>query len=257
VEGAQPQSRIRFFLYKNMAKRFTDSNKWKDVWFSNLPSKYKLFWIYITDECNHAGIWKVNLRLAEFLLNENLNITEIETHFKDRIEILDSENWFIPKFISFQYGVLNEKNRVHNSVLEILNNYKNKELIRPLQGAKDKYKDKYKDKDKEKDIPEIENFISYAVSKKENVNIESVKLKYHSWLELNWHDAKGNEIKNWKSKLLNTIPYLKENKVSGTKSSSIKNGINLENYMIPHSDWFGYQNDELLERCRTGKYNLK
>jgi hypothetical protein len=59
-------------------------------------------------------------------------------------------------FIEFQYGTLNELNRAHNSVIQILRKYaiwdeseKNivKGLASPLQGCKDKDKDIYKDKD--------------------------------------------------------------------------------------------------------------
>jgi hypothetical protein len=30
---------------QKMAKRFTDSAKWDDPWFAELPSKYKLFYL--------------------------------------------------------------------------------------------------------------------------------------------------------------------------------------------------------------------
>ena len=39
------------------------------------------------------------------------------------IEIDNNSRWFIPSFISFQYGVLNENNRAHNSVITILNKF--------------------------------------------------------------------------------------------------------------------------------------
>lgn len=130
-----------------MAKRFTDSEKWKDAWFMDLPSKYKLFWIYILDECNHAGIWKVNFRVASFYVGEHLEHSEVTRLLKDRIDILNSEYWYIKKFIKYQYKVeykdLNIKNKAHLSVLKILNEYKDfKPLTSPLLGAKDKDKDK-------------------------------------------------------------------------------------------------------------------
>jgi len=41
-----------------MAKRFTASEKWEDLWFSELSNKYKLFWIYLLDKCDNAGVWE-------------------------------------------------------------------------------------------------------------------------------------------------------------------------------------------------------
>lgn len=35
------------------------------------------------------------------------------------------------------------------------------------------------------------------------------KSKYLAWIGDNWRDGNGNEIKNWKTKLRNTLPYLK------------------------------------------------
>jgi len=39
-----------------MAKRFTDTEKWNEDWFLEIINPHKLFWIYICDNCNHAGI---------------------------------------------------------------------------------------------------------------------------------------------------------------------------------------------------------
>ena len=39
---------------------------------------------------------------------------------------------------------------------------------------------------------------------------KDVELKYLSWVENGWKDGNDKPIKNWKSKLLNTIPHIKE-----------------------------------------------
>ena len=60
-------------------------------------------------------------------------------------------------------------------------------------------------------IPSCEEFIAYAVSNVSDINTEEVRLKYESWKVNNWcTNVKGKEkpIKNWKSTLLNTLPYL-------------------------------------------------
>ena len=74
-----------------MAKRFTDSEKWKDAWFMDLPSKYKLFWLYLLDECNHAGVWKVNFKVASFYVGEHLEPSEVKRILKERVDFLNYE----------------------------------------------------------------------------------------------------------------------------------------------------------------------
>jgi len=129
-----------------MAKRFSDSLKWDDPFFSDLSNDYKLLWIYILDKCDHAGIFKVNKRLAEFCLNIKIDWKEVEGVFKGRIQTLNHEKWFIPKFIYYQYGVLTENNRVHNSIIQILKKEGVYKLLeRTVQGRKDKDKDKDKE----------------------------------------------------------------------------------------------------------------
>ena len=61
-----------------------------------------------------------------------------------------------------------------------------------------------------KNIPEFEEFKNYALEKKEDVCLNALKLKYESWKENNWKNGNGKKIINWKSTLLNTLPYLKE-----------------------------------------------
>jgi hypothetical protein len=131
-----------------MSKRFTASEKWEDPWFCNLSIKEQMFWIYILDKCNHAGIWKVNWKLVCFHIKGFRYNPE---HYKDRIKEITPEKWFIPKFVNFQYGSLNPSNRAHSSVITLLEKEgASKELASPMLGAKDKDKDKDKVKDKDK-----------------------------------------------------------------------------------------------------------
>lgn len=139
-----------------MAKRFTDTDKWKKPFIRGLQGPYKVLWLYILDDCDHAGIWQVDLDVAALRIGEILDLKTAEKSFENHIQIFDNgEKWFIPSFIEFQYGSeLNPENRVHESILKILNKYKlapYKPLTSPLQGAKDKDKDKDMDMDKDKD----------------------------------------------------------------------------------------------------------
>ncbi len=139
-----------------MAKRFTDTNKYKKPFIRGLQGAYKLLWDYLYHDCDHAGIWIVDFDIAQIYIGSDMPVNKEDALIffnKDEIRIIEinfGSKWFIPSFIDFQYGTLNEQNRAHNSVIKILIKYKlykNKTLTSPLQGAKDIVKDKSKDKE--------------------------------------------------------------------------------------------------------------
>lgn len=139
-----------------MAKRFTDTNKYKKSFIRNLPGPYKLLWDYLYHDCDHAGIWDVDFDVAQIRIGKDMEINKDEAlrlfnQGEERIIVLNNgSKWWIEPFCLFQYGVLNPENRVHFSVLSILEKNGIKGLASPLQGAKDKDKDKDMDKDKNK-----------------------------------------------------------------------------------------------------------
>lgn len=59
-------------------------------------------------------------------------------------------------------------------------------------------------------IPTFEEFGKYAIEHKPNADKQDVKLKYEAWIQNDWKDGKNNKIINWKSKLLQTLPHIKE-----------------------------------------------
>jgi len=131
-----------------MAKRFTDTEKWKKPFIKSMQTVYKLFWLYILDNCDHAGIWHVEKEVAEIRMNEKIDLKKAKEQFGERVIVFDNGNkWFIPDFIKFQYGVLNEVVKTHKSVIDILKKYKL--LTYCLQTVKDKDKEMDMDKDKE------------------------------------------------------------------------------------------------------------
>lgn len=146
-----------------MAKRFTDTDIFMKKFIRSLGPEMKLFWIYLYHSCNHAGIWEVDFRLAEFILGVTIDDEQAGRIFSSKVVSIDNGNkWFIPGFISFQYGELNPDNRAHNSVIKILKKYclfeekegAYKPLVSPLEGAMDMDTYKVKDLEKEKS-PEI------------------------------------------------------------------------------------------------------
>lgn len=72
--------------------------------------------------------------------------------------------------------------------------------------------------DNESSIPELHDFLKYALSKDKTLDHKSVELKYESWKENGWkveRSGKLVKIMNWKTTLLNTIPYLKKREKNG------------------------------------------
>lgn len=187
-----------------MAKRFTDTDKYKKPFVRGLQGPYKLLWDYITHDCDHAGIWIVDFEIAQIYLGKDMPVCKEDAlvYFNEgKQRIIELENgsaWLIVPFIEEQYGILNPANKVHSSVIDILklhnidleNIEKNKPLTSPLQGAKEKdkdiYKDKVKDKEKEKDEKsEFENFRSIYPGTKRGYETELRELKKHpDWKDI-------------------------------------------------------------------------
>ena len=167
-----------------MAKRFTDSEKWKKPFIKKLPMQYKLLWFYLLDDCNHAGVWQVDLEIASLRIGYKLNLKDSITALNDKIKVFDNgEKWFIKDFIEFQYGELNEKNRAHKSVISVLKKYNllslNKPLTSPLQGAKDK------DKDKDKEVLRVFDETSFEnLERTFKTNKSEIRKKLEEFLEI-------------------------------------------------------------------------
>ncbi len=141
-----------------MAKRFIDTTIFRKDFIRSLEAPYKLLWLYIINECDHAGLWDKELDVAAARLGVKFSANPIDKFLGKVIEVNSGSKWFIPSFVEFQYGQLNESNRVHASVILALKKYclldetnQIKPLTSPLQGAIDKDMVKDKDRDMEKD----------------------------------------------------------------------------------------------------------
>lgn len=125
-----------------MAKRFTETTIWDDDWFYELSPEYKLFWFYVKDNCNHAGIWQPKVRAFKAMTDTDVDLNKALEYFnmgKQRVRLLNNGRWFIEDFFFFQNGhTLNEKNRVHKSILDqYIENGINLSSVRGLENIKD------------------------------------------------------------------------------------------------------------------------
>jgi hypothetical protein len=110
---------------KEMAKRFTDTEKWKDPWYRKLEPEMKVVWQFLTDNCDHAGFWKKDYELASFLCGFDFNEERIFLGInlgKERIKD-HGEHIQVVDFVKFQYGELREDCRPHKSVIDKLTSY--------------------------------------------------------------------------------------------------------------------------------------
>jgi hypothetical protein len=154
-----------------VAKRFTDTGKWAKSSFSKLSLKLKLVWVYLCDNCDHAGIWDPNLELMSFQIGTKITEADIEA-LGDRVE-RRGDKLYLPSFVAFQYGNLNPENRVHKSILEKVQKLSpaitpRKVSLSPLQGAMDM------DMDMELDM-ELEEEKTLTASEKEKAIDEIYK----------------------------------------------------------------------------------
>ena len=139
-----------------MAKRFVDTELWQKEWFQDLSIENKLLLKYIFENCDCAGVWNSNLRLASFILGYPYTIDDIHriNKKKEQFEILDNGNIFVIDFIKFQYGTLSENCKPHKPVIEKLKKYGLFERVskgyrKGLETLEEKEQEQYKEKEKE------------------------------------------------------------------------------------------------------------
>jgi hypothetical protein len=167
-----------------MAKRYTDSEKWQDNWFTDLTNDQKIIWIYLLDHCDNAGIWKMNIKNLNYFCSTNISVEEFILIFNKRLTKLNEEQFLINKFCSFQYGpdFLNSKNKAVISALDKLTQVKVVEkldstytLSIPYQYPTDRIKDKEEDKEEDKVKNKVEE---------QEYDILKDKIKEQGWNSL-------------------------------------------------------------------------
>lgn len=147
-----------------MAKRFVDTEIWKRAWFRALSPKMKCAWIYLCTNCDHAGIWEIDLETMGYFIGQRISLEEITEAFK--VIVFAEDKIFIPSFIAFQYGDLDDSCRPHLSVMKRLRSLglwdeaSNSYLTVSIQLGNSylTVQDKDKDKDKEQDKDNKANY---------------------------------------------------------------------------------------------------
>ena len=192
-----------------MAKRMTDTDKWKKRFVRELSSEFKLLWLYILDDCNHAGIWEVDLEVASIRIGETLKFDipaedMLPQSFLDKIVIFDNgDKWFIPEFIDFQYGELNPNSNVHKSVILLLQKYNLEGYMKGTQTLPYTVQDKdiviVKEKAKAKRFvkPTLDEVANYIQERKSFKIVDAEKF-FDFYSSNGWRVGK-NAMKDWKA----------------------------------------------------------
>lgn len=184
----------------------TDTDKWKKRFVRELSPQHKLLWFYILDDCNHAGIWEVDIEVASIRVGYELIHDMLPQAFLDKIVIFDNgDKWFIPEFIDFQYGELNPNSNVHKSVIALLQKYNLEGYLKGSQTLPNRVQDK----DKAKDIvivkdkvkakrfvkPNVEDIIDYCNERNNYVDPQ----KFYDYYSSNGWKVGKNPMKDWKA----------------------------------------------------------
>jgi uncharacterized phage protein (TIGR02220 family) len=92
----------------SVAKRLTESEKWKNSWFRNLQPRHKLLWIYLLDNCDQHGIWPIDMGLVSFQIGEPYDESDLYA-FGGKL-FFSANKAIIDSFLNFQYGGNKNKN---------------------------------------------------------------------------------------------------------------------------------------------------
>jgi len=141
-----------------MAKRFTDTSIWDKEWFMELSPKLKCLVRYLFDNCDQAGVWSPNWKLASLHIGEKVSSHDLKEIPADQWEWFN-DKIFLPDFIKFQSGTLSKncaphkpifvliekhglQERVFNRVSErVSNNLQEKEKVKEEEIEKEKVKE--------------------------------------------------------------------------------------------------------------------
>jgi hypothetical protein len=184
------------------------SRKWFDWTFENperINPNHTALYFFIIEHCNRLG-WKEKFGLPTTMAKEAIGIRSYNTYINTLNDLVEfgfvkliekSKNQYSSNIIA-----LSNFDKAHDKALD-------KALIKHGTKQRESIDSINKQETKEQIyIPEFDEFLQYAIQQVPNVNKEQIKLKYESWKVNEWKDGNDKPIKNWKSKLNQTLPYI-------------------------------------------------
>lgn len=118
-----------------------------------------------------------------------------------------------------------------------------------VQG-KEQVQEQEQEKVKQKKIfmpPKILDVIEYF--KEKGYSEQAAKKAFDYYDVADWHDSKGNKVKNWRQKM-QSVWFKEENKIKVENPKELK----LKDYTIPNEYLMNYTESEIKEMCKDGKF---
>jgi hypothetical protein len=189
------------------------SRNWFDWTFENperINPNHTALYFFIIEHCNRLG-WKEKFGLPTTMAKEAIGIRSYNTYINTLNDLVE---------FGFIKLIEKSKNQYSSNIIALSNFDKapDKALDKALIKHGTKQGESIDSINKQetinnKHIPELSEFLAYAVQQVPSINKEDVKLKYESWKVNDWSvtvNNKTRKIVNWKSTLLNTLPYLRK-----------------------------------------------
>jgi hypothetical protein len=192
------------------------SRAWFNFSFEDAQTKpvHTALFMWVIELNNRLG-WKSEFGLPTYSTMEGLGITNRKTYL-DALQFLEDS-----KFITI---VLKAKNQHQSTVIKICRYNSVKADVTALDTALLQHSNQHCNdtvpivkpqtikQQTTNNIPDYSDFLFYALENKPKVDQVLLKMKYESWKVNGWMTGgkTSTKIKNWKSTLLNTLPYIKE-----------------------------------------------
>ena len=201
-----------FWRFNDIMKRFSETDKLKDEWFSSLKPLEKLVWLFIIDNCDNAGFFELNKRINSFLIgiSEEEYLGAIKGLIRGLLGAKNNELYFVRKFLFHQKNFpLNIENNAHKQIIQIIENRKhffdynfknlgaNEGLKSPIGINKGKSKgNSTKEEKKQKHFFKDSDLFDRVKFKEIFCDWQQEKLRYYYDSVLTWSNE-GNKKIDW------------------------------------------------------------
>lgn len=102
-----------------MPNRFTVTEKWTDHWFHRLTPISKLFFIYLCENVDIAGIWEIDHERAAFDIGVTESQIESALRETEKCYMSDGKFLWLRNFIKYQGNLpLNENVNAHKGIVK-------------------------------------------------------------------------------------------------------------------------------------------